>query len=82
MDVHETALWLLIGVSSAISAASALVRSLRRDYYTAHRTWREAPLSLAKTSADAALTGVGLGLAAATIIFFAAAVVARITPFG
>jgi hypothetical protein len=36
---------------------------------------------LVRTCADAILTGAGIGLAAATVIFLAAAIVARITPF-
>jgi len=81
VEVHRPALWILIVASSVVGVVCAVTTQLRREYYASHRTWREAPIALLKTCADAALTGLGLGLAGATVILLVAAVVARITPF-
>jgi hypothetical protein len=79
--VHRTALWVLIVACSMLGVVYAVVTGLRREYYATHRSWHEAPWRALKHCADAALTGMGLGLAAATVIFVVAAVVALITPF-
>jgi len=71
MVVHRTPLWALIGICSVVGAVRFLVAERRSD--------RVAPsIPRAERCLTAALTGVGCGMAVATLILFAAALVARL----
>jgi hypothetical protein len=78
MVVHHTALWILMGVCAAVGLAFGLIRQTRRHYYVRHATWREAPMAFAASCVDGVLTGLGVGLGGAALIFFAAALIVRV----
>ena len=75
MIVHRTPLWALIGVCSILGAIRFLVVEGRSD--------RGAPsIPRAERYVTAALTGVGVGMAVATLILFAAALIVRLEALG
>jgi hypothetical protein len=78
MIVQETALWFLMGACAAVGLAFGLIRQTRRHYYVRHATWREAPMAFAASCVDGVLTGLGVGLGGAALIFFAAALIVRV----
>jgi len=71
MVVHRTPLWALIGICSVVGAVRFVVGERRSDRVASS-------IPRAERYVTAALTGVGAGMAVATLILFAAALIVRL----
>jgi hypothetical protein len=80
MQVDKVGLWVLMGICCAGGLAWALPRELRREYYTAHERWHEAPVRFGGALLGAVLTGIGTGLTFALAGTALGALVSRIVP--
>jgi hypothetical protein len=78
LAVDRTALWVLLAVCSAAGIAHFVRTELRLVWRERHDGSRTAPIELAGRVVVALLTGLGYGMAGATLILFGAALIARI----
>ena len=78
MQIDRTGVWVLLAVACLVALALAVRAEVLHGFYARHSRWREAPAAFVGTCVDAALTGVGLGMAAACTIVALAAVLERL----
>ena len=50
----------------------------KRDYYSRHGRWRDAPLAFVEASVNATLLGLGAGMAVGFLILAAASLIVRL----